>query len=118
MDNHHSDNGDPRPPSPKKSSEQRDRVLQRQLQWLLKMPSHQRREWLVDRLFDPRGPQKLRLSYVKLFLRGIQDRAGANFYADTDRVHGLLAEIWLELDYLIPLIEDPTQAGETKPHPH
>ena len=74
------------------------------LQWLRHAPIEHRVEWIFDRTIDPVGAPIDRAQLTEL-LQDIEQQAHEAYQASTEHMRTTLSEIWLQLEYLIPLIE-------------
>lgn len=74
------------------------------LHWLRTAPIEHRVEWIFDRTLDPLGAPIDRVQLTQL-LRDIEQQAHKAYHADTEHMRTTLSNIWLQLEYLIPLIQ-------------
>jgi hypothetical protein len=72
--------------------------------WLRHAPIEHRAEWIIDRTIDPVGAPIDQAQLTQL-LQDIEQQAHeARCQASTEHMRTTLSEIWLQLEYLIPLI--------------
>lgn len=74
------------------------------LQWLRKAPIEHRVEWIFDHTINSVGAPINQTQLIQ-FLRDIEQQAHEAYQADAERMRTALSEIWLQLEYLIPLIK-------------
>jgi hypothetical protein len=74
------------------------------LHWLQHAPIEHRVDWIFDRTLDPVGAPIDRAQLTQ-FLQDIEQQAHEAYQANPEHMRTTLSEIWLQLEYLIPLIQ-------------